>query len=620
MVVQQLKRIGTAIAGLNASCSALRSHITAASRETGPMLEESASLTLQKRHAETKQQLLSAFTSHFLLSDGEVTALTSTAEPVTDAFFAALARVKKIHSDSQVLLGTENQRLGLEILDQSSKQLNAAFQKLFRWTQRELRTLDLENPQLSATVRRSLRVLAERPALFQGCVDFFAESREHVLSDGFYAALTGKASSGKAIELSAHDPLRYVSDMLAWAHSATVGEREALQVLFIGEGESLQQSMRAGRKNEPWLYTSTSAEKDDAEEKYADAPFDGTKALHDLVDRDLSGVVRQLRQRIEQMIQSHPDATLSYQIANLVSFYCGIFASTLGPDSAILSGLAPLTDAAMQAFRTTTRDHIANLHADVAVPSAHDLGAPEFLLEALQTLKTLMRSYDTSLANSSSATGKGEEDGFATVLTEALDPYLAGCENVAKRLGTPHGAVFATNCLSAARGALGGYAFTAEKKAELEDTIEEVVERLEDAVHHWFLRESGLKPLVDEFENWEPDLVALEFDRLEQFEVLEPERLARMARELDAFLPGAMEDARAFVGQVEDKVVVRRVCERAADRFVVEFEKLEAILRRVDEVRLEKEDKREDRDEEDEVLLVRDVFPRTSDEIKVLLS
>ena len=239
------KRIGTAIEKLNQSCAEMRKHIGAANRETGPMLDEAKTILSDKRQVETKQQLLDAFKAHFVVSDEDLSTLTSTAEAVNDDFFRILTRVKKIHQDSEVLLGSENQRLGLEILEQSSRQINAAFQKLYRWVQREFKSLDLENPQISTGIRRALRVLAERPSLFQNCLDFFAEARENILSNNFYAVLTGAPVDpdhpvmGKAIELSAHDPLRYVSDMLAWAHSATVSEREALEVLFISEGDEI---------------------------------------------------------------------------------------------------------------------------------------------------------------------------------------------------------------------------------------------------------------------------------------------------------------------------------------------------------------------------------------------
>jgi len=68
----------------------MRSHIAAANRETGPVLEEATSLMNQRKQLETKQQILHAFNSHFLISDEEATVLTSTAEPVNEEFFQVL--------------------------------------------------------------------------------------------------------------------------------------------------------------------------------------------------------------------------------------------------------------------------------------------------------------------------------------------------------------------------------------------------------------------------------------------------------------------------------------------------------------------------------------------------
>jgi hypothetical protein len=574
------------------------------------MMEDSTAMMTQRQQTEIKQRLLGAFTSHFLLSDTEITSLTSTAEPVTDAFFQALTRVKQIHDDSQLLLGTEDQQLGLEILEQSSKQLNAAFQKLFRWTQRELRELDLENPQLSTSVRRALRVLAERPALFQSCLDFFAENREQVLSDAFYAALTGGSAQrgpalGKAIELSAHDPLRYVSDMLAWAHAATVGEREALQILFISDADEISKNIKAGREREPWLQITDGA---DGEEV---AAFDGKKALNDLVDRDLSGVLRQLRQRVEQTVQSHEDATLAYQISNLIRFYCSIFVPVLGADSTIVQTLQPIIQKAFEQFRTLMRDHIANIHSDVAVTPL-DLSPPDFLLEALDTLKGLMKSYDTSLAGASS----GEDrTGFQAVLEEALDPYLAGCDSIAKGMGAPQSQILAINCLLATTETLKGRSFTEDKIGEIEETVQERVERLVETVITWFESESGLKRLFDSLDEYKNTKLDQGISGIRKLREMQPDRLADMAQKLDAFLPGAMEDARAFIGKLAEKRMVRKVCEDASNVFVSKFESAERIMIGLDDMTLA-----EQGEEVEEGMLIRDMFPRTSDEIKVLLS
>ncbi|KAK5684189.1 Golgi transport complex subunit 6 [Elasticomyces elasticus] len=596
-VAEQLKGIGNAIAKLNDSCAEMRKHIGAASRETGPMLDEAKTILADRRQVEKKQQVLDAFKAHFVVSDVDLAVLTSTAETVNDDFFRILTRVKKIHEDSQILLGSENQRLGLEILEQSSRQLNAAFQKLYRWVQREFTSLDLENPQISASIRRALRVLAERPTLFQNCLDFFAEAREHIMSNNFYAALTGAPVDanhpvlGKAIELSAHDPLRYVSDMLAWAHSATVSEREALEVLFISEGDEIAKSIQAGIESEPWSRT---------DQDGPNPMFNGREALNELVDRDLVGVFRQLRQRTEQVLQSHEDATLAYKIANLVTFYCTIFANLLGEKSALLESLKPLTDTALRSFRSIMRDHVVNLHSDLS-PSADNLGPPNFLLEALDTLGVLMKSYDTSVVTSDRAQ---RTEGFQSVLQEALDPFLAGCENITKRLRSPDNHILALNCLFTTRDTLRQFSF-ADRSAELQPRIEEHERELTEAVHTWFLHESGLDTLVENITNVESLASSYKY----------PAQLAAIAQQLDAFLPTATEDVRAFLAQLQDRLLARRIIEHAAEAFCEDFEEVEDVIVQGDDSRLAQVNG----SVEEEVWL-RDVFPRTSDEIRVLLS
>lgn len=607
-VAAQLQRVGAAIESLSTSCAAIRRHVDAARRETNPMLDEARDIISNKKQVETKQQLLSAFQSHFVVSDADLTTLTSSAEPVNDDFFRILTRVKQIHTDSRLLLGEENQRLGLEILEQSSRNLNAAFQKLHRWVQREFQSLDLENPQISAGIRRALRVLAERPSLFQHCLDSFAEAREHILSNNFYAALTGAPVDadhpvmGKAIELSAHDPLRYVSDMLAWAHAATVSEREALEVLFISEGDEIAKSIQAGIESEPWRLESEDGE--------AAPDFDGRKALNALVDRDLASVFRQLGQRVEQVLQSHEDSTLAYKIANLITFYTTIFASLLGSESTLLSTLPPLAETAHRAFRTITRDRVAHLRTTDLSLSNTDLAPPDFLMDALHTLQALMQSFDTSLTTNSTTTERSEA--FVPVLQESLAPFLQGCETMSTKLTSPDDRIFALNCLLAAQETVSQHLF-ASRAAALEPRIEGHKDALTDVVHSWFISESGLSPLIEKLSDEEK----------RRDDSVDLDALAGMARQLDAFLPSATDDARSFLGQLEDRSLARRIVEDAAEQFCGDFDRIEGWVllaqeRGVGRVNggTEANDDHEDEDEGG----IREVFPRTADEIRVLLS
>jgi hypothetical protein len=577
----------------------MRAHINTAVQETSPVMEEASNLIEQKKQIESKHQILNAFSSHFRVSEDQVVVLTSTAEPVNEEFFQVLTRVKKIHHDCQVLLGTEDQRLGLEILEQSSKQLNGAFQKLYRWIQHEFKTLDLENPQISASVRRSLRVLAERPTLFQSCLDSFAEAREIILSDSFHAALTGSNSdtshiATKPIDFYAHDPLRYIGDMLAWAHSTTVSEREALEVLFVSDGDEISRSIQAGLESEPWLKT-------DGEHEV----FDGKKALDQLVSRDLTGVARLLRQKTEQVIQSHEDATLAYKIANLIGFYKGTFVKLLGQDSDILTLFDTLQTSAMRQFRANMRDHVATVQSDLAVAPA-DLSPPDFLEEALQTLKVLAKSYDTSVA----AVDESNRD-FEAVLAEALDPFLGGCVNLQQVMQQPNGAIFAINCLLAVRKALSDFKFTAERVSEIGETIDEHVAALVDYQHQYLLHQSGLFTLHEALAQITDTPESL--TTIPQLAAFSNEALIATSQQLDEFLPSALIDAAENLKQLSNRSMVQEITEEAATSFCEDFESIEKKIIAAEHILSQGSD-------EEGAMGLRDLFPRTSGEIRVLLS
>lgn len=584
----------------------MKRHISAAHQETAPVLEEASELMKQKSQVEDKQQLLKAFNTHFLMSEDDIAALTSTAEPVNDRFFAVLSRAKRVQTDCEILLGTENQRLGSEIMEQTSKNLNGAFQKLYRWIQREFKTLNLENPQISSAIRRALRVLAERPSLFQNCLDFFAEAREHVLTDAFYTALTGTSVSGtedssiKPIELVAHDPLRYVGDMLAWTHSATVSEREALEVLFISDGDEIAKGIQAGRDNEPWNRIS--------DDQNGANDFDGLKALNELVDRDVTGVARALRQRVGQVIQSHEETIMAYKIANLLNFYRLTFAKLLGDDSTLLDSLGNLEESALRQFRALMRDHIASLQSE-AQKAPLDLGPPDFLQDGLKQLTAIMKTYDTSLT----PLDRREAD-FQPILVEAYDPFMKGSKNLANDLESPAGAIFAINCLLSARNVLSPFDFTTSRQTEIQDAIAEYTTGLVEHQYTFFRTRSAVEPLIHAVILMPDTPEAL--GNIRSLEAFQADTLTQASQTLDDFLPSALMDAMENLNNLQSSNLAREITEEAAERFCDDFELVEDKLIAADEM-LEQAN---DGETLANVQPLRSLFPRTSGEIRVLLS
>lgn len=595
----------------------MKQQLSAARRENGPVLEEVALLLGQKEQLEIKKQWLDVFNKHFLVSEEDLSVLAASSEGLGEDFFATLKRLNVIHGDCQILLGGENHRLGMELMEQCTRQLNLGYQKLYRWVQNELKSLNLENPQINSVIRRALRGLSERPTLFQGCMDSFAEARERVLADAFYAALTGSVDRPendpmmRPIEFHAHDPLRYVGDMLAWTHSTTVSEREALESLFVSEAEEFKKGFEVGREAEPWSLADSEG-------------FDGQKALEDLVNRDVAGVARALRQRIQQVLQNHEDPVLLYKISNLINFYHVTFSKLLGPNSSLLETLTSLEDSCFRHFRSIVGESVASVNNDLTSPPA-DLSIPDFLNESLIQVGDFLKSYDASLVPTESRAA-----GFQPVLQTAFDPYILACEKMAKEAQDPDGNIFMTNCLLRALTTLSKYDFVQARRSELSPALNERTASLTDYQHAYFLHTSGLHSLLVTLaplaEASTPEQLLAKTTRLPG---LQPQALSEASQTLDDFLPSALTDAMENLRRLNSKAVAQEITAEAAERFCEDFEYMEGKILAIDEARLAAEGSggREGDDEDgetdgeqDDVVLLKSSFPRTTGEIRVLLS
>lgn len=574
---------------LNEAYRTMKGQLSTAQVDTLPALAEARTLLERRRQVERKCEIIGKLRSHFMLSAAETLALTSSAEPVNDDFFSALGRGKQMLRDCEALLGFERQTLGSELMELTSNHINLGYQKLYNWTQREFKGLDLENPQMSATIRRALKVLAERPSLFQSCLNSFSEARQRVLSDAFFSALTGSRPDGpdvpaaKPIDMTAHDPIRYAGDMLAWVHSAAVSEREVLEVLFVAEGEELAKGLSDGRDAEVWRLVDEEGKEE----------FNATKALDSLVDRDVSGATRILRQRIEQVIQANEDDILAYRLSSLLKFYGVMLRKLLGPDCNLLEAIESMEGECMRQFKTLLRERIAIVHGDsFQIPS--NLAPPLFLQDALKQLEVIISTYETSLSSSND-----EPEEVHELIEEAFDPFLLGCEELAKSLPSPDDSIFLLNCWLAGSKCLSQRDVTSYRKSQLESSVEVQGETLMQLQLEFLRQESGLSALFS----------ALDMAETQRNNTITASSLAAPSQTLDKFLPSAHMDAMERLENLQDTLLARKITKEAADLFCQEFERLETYI--------DAHDKTLDAGQRPGL---RAVFPRTSGEIRVLLS
>ncbi|QPG93850.1 hypothetical protein C2857_003067 [Epichloe festucae Fl1] len=589
-VAEQLNHVKTVLGKLNTKYEDMKSQVVMAQDKTSSTVHETTSLLKKRELLRNRQSILVAFKDRFIMTEAEIISLTSTAEPLDNRFFTALCKAKSIIKSCEVLLGLENQTFGLDLMEQAYKNLNMGFQKLYNWTQREFKTLNIENPQMSSSIRQALRILAERPSLFQSCLDLFSEARERILSEAFHVALTGISSFGdvddtvKPIDLTAHDTLRYVGDMLAWVHTTAVSEREALEILFIAEGEELVKGLRSGRDTEVWRLV--------ADDGGLESEFNPLKALGNLVDKDVSGTARLLRQRVEQIIQTNEEIVPAYKIATLLSFYRITFDRLLGSSTNLLGCVQNLEAEALRQFRSLIKDSIASVQIESQnVPA--DLTPPRFFVDALEQLRAIMQTYDSSL----SPPEKRDSD-FDVVLSDAFEPFLSACENMATVLTPLKGSIFAINFNALAEKCLDAFDFTKKRAGRLRRRVKAEVVKVVKSQYEFFHLESGLEPAL--------------IKRIDGITTVKTDAsrhaLSAASQRLDEFLPSALIDANDRIRYIQDALLARQITAEAAEMFCRDFEKLERELR--------KEETNSTLDQE----RLHSVFPRTSADIRVLLS
>ncbi|KAJ1529999.1 hypothetical protein HK096_009074 [Nowakowskiella sp. JEL0078] len=310
---------------INAKYEETTNKISTLVKHTQVLKDERVQLKTQKAVAE-------AFVNRFTLSENEILLLTNQSITVNQDFFSALEHLQQINEDCKVLLITEHQTAGIEIIESMAQYQELAFDRLFKFSQLECRALASEIPEVSTSLRNTMRALRQRPVL--SCVDEILHIRRNAILKSFLEALTrgGPGGTPRPIEIHIPDPLRYVGDMLAWLHQAAATEKEMLDGLFdTGTDSRRHVNVDVIPFSRVLSSTNSFALSNDSPEIVEATNLDDKKAnleaIQSILDKSMD------RARTDQVFSSHPGPLTAYRIANLVQFYHSTFVKILGPNA-----------------------------------------------------------------------------------------------------------------------------------------------------------------------------------------------------------------------------------------------------------------------------------------------
>uniref|UniRef100_A0A3Q3GS61 Conserved oligomeric Golgi complex subunit 6 n=1 Tax=Labrus bergylta TaxID=56723 RepID=A0A3Q3GS61_9LABR len=454
-VKEELESVNEDVQAMSTCCEEMTSTLKAAKEQTQDLIVKTNKLQGENHRLEVRAQVAQAFLDKFQLSTEEMAILRGARDAsITEDFFKALGRVKHIHEDVKILLRTNQQTAGLEIMEQMAVLQETSYEQLYRWAQNECRGLTQESCDISPVLTQAMEALQDRPVLYKYTLDEFGTTRRCAVVRGFIDALArgGPGGTPRPIEMHSHDPMRYVGDMLAWLHQATASEKEHLEALLK------QVTLQGVEEN-----------------------------MQDVVGHITEGVCRPLKVRIEQVIVAEPGAVLLYKLSNLLKFYHHTISSIIGTSVAsLLITMEEMHVLSKKMFFNSLSLHASRLMDKGELPPA-DLGPTASLTQTLSLLREVLASHDSSVVPLDA-----RQADFAQVLSCILDPLLQLCTVSASNLGTADMATYMVNSLYVMKTTLALFEFTDKRLEMLEFQIEAHLDTLINEQASYVLTRAGL--------------------------------------------------------------------------------------------------------------------------------
>lgn len=247
-----------------------------------------------------------------------------------------------------------------------------------------------------------MQTLQSRPVLFKYVIDEYCAARKSDLVRAFIDALT-EGGTSKPIEHSAHDPERYVRDVLSWAHRALPPERENLVALLALCNE-----------------------------------IDSSEEIRSALAEITEGLCHPLKVRIELILTSDRNPVLLCSIINLVRFYSRILnEETKG--GLLFVTLDELRIQSESVFLSAVENKVKfDLSKGVKAPPS-DLTPSPIVSDLLSFLRDIFGVTPIS--------DQRERHDLSKAVSLVIDPLLRAIDETACHLSSTDMAVYLLNCI-----------------------------------------------------------------------------------------------------------------------------------------------------------------------------
>ncbi|KAF5303346.1 hypothetical protein FQR65_LT08259 [Abscondita terminalis] len=424
------------IAEMSQSLEDMTTRLQNAKKQTKHLLEQTNAFENEISKNGMQEKVVEAFINKFILTHEELILLHGSKQKrdlaVSPEIFEVLDKVQKIHNDCKILMQSGHQTLALDVMEQMTLHQEGALERLYRWTQNHCRNVD--NPDLTSLLTRAMYRLQDRSVLFKYVIDEYCISRRAVLVGEFIDALTRGGPSGNPapIEMRAHEPHIYVTDILVWLNKAIPIEKQNLHLLV------------------------NLCKKEDL-----------TELLSNALASICEGICHPLKIRVDKILNTSTQSSTLYAITNLIRYY----KKSIGKvsEGGLLDiTLTELQEKSEEVFLLALKQQVSNALVRVETPP-RDLSPTPAISHLLAVLRDMLSTASMS---------EGRETDMGKIVQCILEPLLRAVNEQASRLPPTDMAVYMLNCMYSMYTCLSLYEFMDERLERLQAQADAQVDTL----------------------------------------------------------------------------------------------------------------------------------------------
>ncbi|CCH43632.1 Conserved oligomeric Golgi complex subunit [Wickerhamomyces ciferrii] len=383
---------------------------------------------------------------------------------------------------------------------------------------------------------------------------------EHVLTNeeisiNFFSVLSKYSNDDQSrpIVLSAHDPLRYIGDILAYIHSTMVNEVEFIKILFAKE------------------------EDDEELSELSDLEQLGN-ITNDIINEILNSLARPLKIRIEQIIRNEINLENIGKFFNLFELFKMMYEKNLPleiiPNSQIIKNLNNLEKITVEKIFNIMKEKLIIIKNGNTVESNDDLLLPpDWIRDYLTDVLVL---FDNVQFGSDEHIFKLSDDEFKsllkTIINEPIDILTSISQN--QILNKTDQQIFQLNCLDLIQSKIITIPQFSSKNDELNDSITELKLKLIENQYNLLLTNSQLSihqqliQLIFPIDQIESKDDYMMYSSLIENKLFHKEKLLEIELKLHDFLPIALIEFQQSLFKISSPILANDIIIESSLKFL----------------------------------------------------